>query len=140
MEAIIKIAHAENISNQALNARDKQALIHQYTVLGIVDGEIKSLVEARIYMSASRSAERMTAILWVHGASYASGSGYAGGYGYHKQSAAVGNAIDAAGFELDRHFIGGGGESVLIDALKAVALAAWPDVDESTLYVCEAHN
>ena len=140
MKAIIKTAHAENISNQALNARDKQALIHQYAVLGIVDGEIRSLVEARIYMSASRSAERMTAILWVHGKNYASGSGYAGGYGYHKPSAAVGNAIDAAGIELDRHFIGGGGESVLIDALKAVALAAWPGVDESTLYVCEAHN
>lgn len=140
MKAIIKIAHAENISNQAFNARDKQALIHQYTVLGIVDGEIKSLAEARIYMSASRSAERMTAILWVHGKNYASGSGYAGGYGYHKQSAAVGNAIEAAGFELDRHFIGGGGDSVLIDALKAVAFAAWPDVDENTLYVCEAHN
>jgi len=140
MKAIIKTAHAENISNQARNARDKQALIHQYTVLGIVDGEIKSLVEARIYMSASRSAERMTAILWVHGANYASGSGYAGGCGYHKPSAAVGNAIDAAGFELDRHSIGGGGESVLIDGLKAVAFAAWPDVDESTLYVCEAHN
>ena len=140
MKAIIKTAHSKNISNQALNARDKQALIHQYTVLGIVDGEIRSLAEARIYMSASRSAERMTAILWVHGKNYACGSGYAGGCGYHKPSAAVGNAIDAAGFELDRHFIGGGGESVLIDALKAVALAAWPDVDESTLYVCEAHN
>lgn len=140
MQAIIKTPHAENISSQARNARDKQALIHQYTVLGIIDGEIRSLAESRIYMSASRSAERMTAILWVHGANYACGSGYAGGYGYHKPSAAVGNAIDAAGFELDRHFIGGGGDSVLIDALKAVALAAWPDVDESTLFVCEAHN
>ena len=139
MKAIIKTPHAENISNQALNARDKQALIHQYTVLGIIDDEIKSLVEARIYMSASRNAERMTAILWVHGKNYASGSGYAGGYGYHKPSAAVGNAIDAAGFALDTH-IHGGGESALVDALKAVAVAAWPDVDESTLYVCEAHN
>lgn len=139
MQAIIKTAHVENISNQARNARDKQALIHQYTVLGIISGEIKSLVEARVYMSPSRSAERMTAILWAHGKNYASGSGYAGGYGYHKASAAVGNAIDAAGFELD-FYIDGGGEQALIDALMAVALAAWPDVDEKTLYVCEAHN
>ncbi len=139
MQAIIKTPHVENISNQARNARNKQALIHQYTVLGIIDGEIRSLVEARIYMSASRSAERMTAILWIHGKNYASGSGYAGGYGYHKASAAVGNAIDAAGFSLGSH-IHGGGESALIDGLKAVALAAWPDVDESTMYVCEAHN
>ena len=139
MKAIIKIAHAENISNQARNARDKQALIHQYTVLGIIDGEIRSLVEARIYMGMSRSAERMTAILWVHGKNYACGSGWAGGYGYHKQSAAAGRAIGAAGFELDTS-ISGAGESALIDGLKAVALAAWPDVDEKTLYVCEAHN
>ena len=75
----------------------------------------------------------------MHGANYACGSGYAGGYGYHKASAAVCNAIDAAGFELDAN-IHGGGESALVDALKAVALAAWPGVDESTLYVCEAHN
>lgn len=139
MQAIIKIPHAENISNKAFNARDTQALIHQYTVLGIIDGEIRPLVEARIYMSASRSAERMTAILWVHGANYACGSGYAGGYGYHKPSAAVEKAIEAAGFINSEH-IGGRGESALVDALKAVALAAWPDVDESTLYVCEAHN
>lgn len=140
MQAIIKTPHSENISNQARNARDKQALIHQYTVLGIIDGEIKSLAEARIYMSASRSAERMTAILWVHGKNYACGSGVAGGCGYHKPSAAVGDAIESAGFELDTHFIGGRGESALVDALKAVAVAAWPGVDENTLYVCEAHN
>ena len=139
MKAIIKIAHAENISNQALNARDKQALIHQYTVLGIVDNEIRSLVEARIYMSASRSAERMTAILWVHGKNYASGSGWVGGYGYHKPSAAVEKSIEAAGF-INSESISGRGESALVDGLKAVALAARPDVDENTLYICEAHN
>ena len=81
----------------------------------------------------------MTAILWVHGKNYASGSGYAGGYGYHKPSAAVGNAIESAGFGLEFN-ISGGGESALVDALKAVAVAAWPCVDENTLYVCEAHN
>ena len=141
MQAIIKIANAQNISNQALNVRDKQALIHQITILAIVNGAIKELAQCRLYMSNSRSSSRITAILWVYGDNYARGSGHADGHGYHKPSAAVGNAIDAAGFELDRHFIGGGGgESVLIDALKAVALAAWPDVDESTLYICEAHN
>lgn len=139
MQAIIKTAHAENISNQALNARDKQALIHQYTVLGIIDGEIRSLAEARIYMGMSRSAERMTAILWVYGKNYACGSGWAGGYGYHKASAAVDRAIGAAGFDLDWN-IAGGGEIHLRDGLKAVAVAAWPGVDENTIYVCEAHN
>ena len=38
MKAIIKTANAQNISNQALNARDKQALIQQITILAIVSG------------------------------------------------------------------------------------------------------
>ena len=139
MQAIIKTPHVENISNQARNVRDKQALIHQYTVLGIIDGEIRSLAEARVYMSASRSAERMTAILWVLGANYACGSGYADGCGYHKASAAVGKAIESAGFSLE-YDIFGCGEVRLRNGLKDVALAAWPGIDENTIYVCEAHN
>ena len=139
MKAIIKTAKAQKISNQALNARDKQAIIHQVTILAIVDGAIKELAECRLYMSNSRSASRITAILWVHGDKYACGSGHADGYGYHKQSAAVESAIYAAGFELSEH-IGGRGEQALIDGLKAVALAAYPGIDASTLYACEAHN
>ena len=139
MQAIIKSANAQNISNQAFNARDKQALIHQVTILAIVDGAIEELAECRLYMSNSRSASRITAILWVYGDKYASGSGHADGYGYHKQSAAVESAINAAGIELSEH-IGGRGEQALTDGLKAVARAAYPDVDASTLYACEAHN
>ena len=45
MQAIIKTINAENISSQALNARDKQALIHQITILAIVNGAIKELAE-----------------------------------------------------------------------------------------------
>ena len=139
MQATIKTNNAENISNQALNARDKQALIHQITILAIVNGAIKELAECRLYMSNSRSASRITAILWVNGDNYACGSGLADGHGYHKPSAAVESAINAAGFELSES-IGGRGEQAMIDGLKAVALAAYPDVDASTLYACEAHN
>ena len=139
MQAIIKTANARNISNQAFNARDKQALIQQITILAIVDGAIKELAECRLYMSNSRSASRITALLWVSGDKYASGSGHADGFGYHKQSAAVESAINAACSELSER-IGGRGEQATIDGLKAVALAAYPDVDASTLYACEAHN
>lgn len=139
MQAIIKIANAQNISNQALNARDKQARIHQITILAIVDGAIKELVKCRLYMSNSRNASRITAILWVQGNKYACGRGHADGYGYHKQSAAVEAVINVAGFELSER-IGGRGRQAMIDGLKAVALAAYPDVDASTLYACEAHN
>ena len=139
MQAIIKTANAQNISNQALNARDKQALIQQITILAIVDGAIKELTQCRLYMSNSRNASRITALLWVHGNKYACGSGHADGYGYHKQSAAVESAINAAGFELSEP-IGGRGEQAMVDGLKAVVLAAHPGIDASTLYACEAHN
>ena len=139
MQAIIKTINAQNISNQALNVRDKQALIHQITILAIVDGAIKELAQCRLYMSNSRGSSRITAILWINGDNYASGSGHADGQGYHKPSAAVESAINAAGFELSER-IGGRGEQATIDGLKAVALAAYPDVDASTLYACEAHN
>ena len=139
MQAIIKTANAQNISNQVLNARDKQALIQQITILAIVNGAIKELAECRLYMSNSRSASRITAVLWVYGDNYACGCGHADGYGYHKQSAAVESAINAAGIELSEP-IGGRGEQAMVDGLKAVAIAAYPDVDASTLYACEAHN
>ena len=139
MKAIIKNANVRNISNQALNAREKQALIHQITILAIADGAIWELAECRLYMSNSRSASRITAILWVNGINYACGSGYADGYGYHKQSAAVESAINAAGIELSEH-ISGRGEQAMVDGLKAVVLAAHPGIDASTLYACEAHN
>ena len=139
MQATIKNANIRNISDQAFNARDNQALIRQTTFLAIADGAIKELAECRLYMSNSRSALRITAILWVTGANHACGSGHADGYGYHKQSAAVESAINAAGFELSEH-IGGRGEQALIDGLKAVVLAAHPGIDASTLYACEAHN
>ena len=139
MQATIKTVNAKNISNQALNARKKQALVHQITILAIVDGVIKELAQCRTYMSKSRNASRITMILWVNGDNYACGSGHADGHGYHKPSAAVESAINAAGFELSES-IGGRGCQAMIDGLKAVALAAYPDVDASTLYVCEAHN
>ena len=139
MKAIIKTANARNISNQALNARDKQAFIQQITVLAIVDGAIRELAECRLYMSNSRSASRITAVLWVYGDNYACGSGHADGYGYHKQSAAVESAIYAAGFELSEH-IGGRGEQAMVEGLKAVALAAYPGIDASTLHACEAYK
>ena len=139
MQAIIKTANVRNISNQAFNARDKQALVHQITILAIVDGAIKELVQCRTYMSNSRNASRITALLWVYGDKYACGSGHADGHGYHKPSAAVESAINAAGFELSES-IGGRGCQAMYDGLKAVALAAYPDVDTSTLYVCEAYK
>jgi hypothetical protein len=59
--------------------------------------------------------------LWVNdGKRHASGSGSAGGYGYHRTSAAVNEAIRAAGIKLDKD-IGGVGDSAIEEAAQAIA-------------------
>lgn len=71
----------------------------------------REIVDCRIYMSASRNASTVYASIWVQGIKTGkhpadwpygetSGRGSAGGGGYHKQSAAVGDAIRSAGIEL----------------------------------------
>lgn len=136
MLATIKNPNVQNTTDQARKARNNQALIEEYAVLAPRADGIALLVTRRLYMSTARDASRVTAIVWVGGAH---GSGWAGGYGYHKQSAAVSAAIASAGFELDQD-IAGRGDSAITEALCAVAVAVYPDVDPAKLYVHRAHN
>lgn len=58
---------------------------------------------------------------------HVNGSGSAGGYGYCKQSAAAGEAIANAGFELSES-ISGRGESAIKSAVLAIAsTCGWPE-------------
>ena len=136
MIATIKNPNTQNTTEQARKARDNQALIEEYAVLAPRDDGIALIVTCRLYMSLARDASRITAIVWAGGAH---GSGTASGYGYHKQSAAVSAAIASAGFEIDQD-IAGRGDSAISEALCAVAVAVYPDVDQSKLYVHRAHN
>jgi hypothetical protein len=87
----------------------------------------REVVTVRCYMGRSRNASRVYASIWVHhGDDTTSGHGYADGYGYHKESAAVDEAIRSAGIELSR-FIDGVGDSAIESAVKAIALAAGYD-------------
>jgi len=92
-------------------------------VIALKNKMIIEAVTARYYMGRSRTASTVHATLWVHGAADRSGSGEADGYGYHKQSAALANAIRAAGIRLDKN-IHGAGDSAIREALLAVARAA----------------
>lgn len=58
------------------------------------------IAEARFYMGRSTSASTVYCSLWVHGDKCTSGHGKASGYGYHKESAALQDAIESAGIEL----------------------------------------
>lgn len=83
-------------------------------------------VETRLWMGRSSSASVVYCSIWVRsrdGKRYLSGRGSAGGYGYHKQSAALDDAIRSAGIRLAGS-IGGCGEQAMEHALLAIAKAA----------------
>lgn len=96
MKAIIK-AEASNGKNFS---GDKE-LVSTYNVVGRIKGELRAVVTARCYMGRSRNASTVYASIWVHGDDiYTSGHGKASGWGYHKESAAIADAITSAQIEL----------------------------------------
>lgn len=83
----------------------------------------RKIVELRLYGTGNVN----FACLWTNTNDHGSrGSGRAGGYGYHRPSAAAGEAIRNAGFELltddgKPMDIGGVGEQAIEQALCAIA-------------------
>ena len=77
---------------------------------------IKSVLNCRLYATGSR----VYCCLWVFTRGpVIGGSGFAGGYGYDRASAAVSEAITAAGYELTRD-IAGVGDTAVCEALKTI--------------------
>ena len=109
--------------------KEGKCYFHSYTVISLAekpwaDGQMREVITARIYGTGSGN----TACLWINApytkkypeGLHVSGSGRAGGYGYHRPSAALGEAIVNAGFTLDS-CISGRGESAMWEALLAIA-------------------
>lgn len=81
--------------------------------------ELQAVVTLRLYWPASTC----YACLWINAELvHASGSGQAGGAGYCKASAAAGEAIRNAGFDLSE-YIHGRGTSLIGEAVLALAAA-----------------
>ena len=136
--ATFSASEVSALSSSAANARDKQFLIHQYSAIGLVGNELRELATLRLYMSASASANRVTAILFVNAHPISiTASGSASGYGYHKGSAAAADAIANARITLSEN-ISGRGADCIREALKAISLAAVPSVQY--LKIFEANN
>lgn len=90
-----------NPQENARNYSNEKELVSHWSVIGKIKGELREVVTVKCYMGRSTNASTVYASLWVHVAGfYCSGKGSAGGYGYHKESAAVGEAIASAGIEL----------------------------------------
>lgn len=119
--------------------RKEDHFSHQYSGLVPSDGKnvyaplAVEVVTLRLYCTASRS----YACIWAHGPDGVSlsGGGYAGGYGYHRGSAAAGNAILDAGIALDED-INGRGNGAIRDAVEAIARAV---SGQNVVQVVEAH-
>ena len=97
---MVKTMKAKIVKPEQYNVLQPQnkETVNTLTVLAVVKGEIKEVACARFYMGRSSQASVVYCCLWVHGK--ASGKGQAGGYGYHKESAALCDAITSAGIEL----------------------------------------
>lgn len=118
------------------NHRKENHFLNEYKVLTIEGDKIKEIISCRIYGTNAMN----YCCLWVQGDSFKSGSGSAGGYGYHRPSAAVQEAINNAGYQLQDDngkplSISGVGETAIKDALEAIAKYA----GFSNVQIFEAH-
>lgn len=131
------IAKFTTENSNAVNYDNKKEKVSQYVIID--KNTERRIVDCRVYMGRSSNSSTVFCSLWVNIKEnkkpktwqYAgtSGTGSAGGYGYHKQSAAVQDALTSAGIELynadkTRRYIDGVGDSAIREALLAVAYAA----------------
>ena len=126
------------VSESARKARDKQALVHQYSAIGLVENELREIAILRLYASMDRRSMKVTAILFVNAFPISvSASGNAQGYGGHNASSAAADAIANAGISLSEN-ISGVGNDAIREALRAIARAAVPSVRHLSIF--DANN
>jgi hypothetical protein len=115
----MKATMGKNVSN-AVNYKGQKELVKSYNV---ITDTLREIIMARCYMGRSANASTVYASVWINTSEvHTSGKGKAGGYGYHKESAAIGAAIESAGITLDQS-IDGVGDAAIEEALKAIAQA-----------------
>jgi hypothetical protein len=137
---------AKTCLSNAKNYSQEKEIISRYLVIDKKTERV--IVDCRCYMGRSSNSSQVYASVWINSikplcddaegfATYTSGCGTAGGYGYHKESAAIGDAISSAGFTLfgsasgyDNKpdfkricHIAGVGDSAIKAALLAIAYA-----------------
>lgn len=130
MKAVI----GKQVSN-GKNYSGKKEMVSAWSgVVSTSKGPVE-VVTIRSWMGRSSSASVVYSAIWVHGNGiYTAGHGTAGGYGYHKESAAIQEAIDNANIELfgdvygrektnKRACIGGVGDNAIRKAIEAIIRA-----------------
>jgi hypothetical protein len=114
--------------------RKESGFYRQLSALDPRDGS--AIVTARFYWPGRDGASNCYCCVWIHGDKmHGAGSGKAGGYGYHKESAALLSALNAAGAYVSED-IGGRGDRAMRDALTALALKV---TGKRKVFFFEAH-
>jgi len=120
MKATIK-----NPQENGRNHGHNKETVSEKNVVALYKGELFNPITVRWYMGRSNSASVVFCSIWCHSRHkglHCAGNGSAGGYGYHKESAALGDALRSAGIELDRS-ISGAGDTAISGALEAITKA-----------------
>ena len=114
----------KDIDSSKFSVRDTKVFAHQFECILFSEKGAESLLTVRLY--TDKKGGNVYALLWVkcwntdeNDVDYRRGYGRAGGYGYHKGSAAIEEALDAAGIKLSEH-VGGRGWEACKDAFTAI--------------------
>jgi hypothetical protein len=101
--------------------RKEKGFYRQIAMVDSRDGSV--IVTARFYWPGRDGGGTCYACVWISGDSvWGRGGGKAGGYGYHKESAALEEALGRAGVKLSEG-IGGRGDQAMFTALESLARA-----------------
>lgn len=86
----------------AINYAGDKEVTDSWELVTLHKGGLRSAVSVRCYMGHSRTASTVYASVWIKCAdgTWCSGRGSAGGYGYCKRSAAIREALRAAGVTM----------------------------------------
>jgi len=139
METITANMPAE-LTNNARNYSGEKELVNRLQLVVFRPSEKKGTddrhdqrfvraIDARFWMGRSSQASTVYCSVWIYqqttggGFDYHGGTGSAGGFGYHKESAALDEALRSAGVTLSTP-IHGAGDHAMEAALRAVARAA----------------
>ena len=108
-------------SGNVAKYRKEKGFYRQISMVDSRDGT--QIVQARFYWPGREGASNCYCCVWIHGDDlHGSGGGKAGGYGYHKESAALEEALSAAGIRMSEG-IGGRGDQAMLEALEVLARA-----------------
>ena len=137
---------AKTCLSNAKNYSQEKELVNRYLVIDKKTERV--IIDCHCYMGRSGNSSQVHASIWINSinplcedadgfTTYTSGRGVAGGGGYHRESAAIDEAISSAGFTLfgsaSGHdgkldfkklcHIDGVGDSAINSALLAIAYA-----------------